>query len=66
MFSSYARNRRPWDKRGFYDAPLLLSCTSQPLPRIETCLDCNRIAHTVIVNQLNPSVYTVKSGRLHS
>jgi hypothetical protein len=27
-------------------------------------LNCNRIAHKVIVEQIKPSVYTVKSGRL--
>ena len=64
MLLSHARNRRRWDKRGFYDATLLLSCPSQPLLRLGPCLNCNRIAHTAIVDQLNPSFYTAKSGRL--
>ena len=47
MLTSYSRNRRAWDKRGFYDPTLLLRCPSQPLPGIARWLNCNRIAHTV-------------------
>ena len=49
MLTSHARNRSPWDKRGFYDPTLLVWCPSQPLPGMGSCLNCNRIAHKVIV-----------------
>jgi hypothetical protein len=41
---------------------LLLLCPSQPLPRKGHSFNCNRIAHTVIVGQIKPSVDTAKIG----
>ena len=66
MLTGHARDRRAWDKRRFYNPTLLLWCPAQPLPRIGYCLNCNRIAHTVMVGQIKPSVYTAKTGRLRT
>ena len=64
MLTGHSGNRSSRDKRGFYDATLLLPCSSQPFQGSGRCLNCIRIAHKVSVGQKNPAVYTAKSGRL--
>ena len=64
MLTGHSGNRSSRDKRGFYDATLLLPCSSQPLQGRGRCLNSIRIAHKVSVEQKNPAVYTAKSGRL--
>jgi hypothetical protein len=62
MLTGHSGNRSSRDKRGFYDATLLLPCSSQPFQGRGRCLNCIRIAHRVSVGQKNPAVYTAKSG----
>ena len=64
MLTGHSRNRSPRDKRRFYDATLLLPCSSKPSRGRDRCLNCKRIAHKAIVGQKKPIVYTAKSGRL--
>ena len=64
MLTGHSGNRSSRNKRRFYDATLLLPCSSLPLMRRGRFLNCFRIAHKVSVRQKNPDVYTAKSGRL--
>jgi hypothetical protein len=64
MLTGHSGNRSPRDKRRFYDATLLLPCSSQPPQGRGRFLNCNSIAHKAIVGQKKPAVYTAKSGRL--
>jgi hypothetical protein len=66
MLTGHSGNRSSRDKRGFYDATLLLPCSSQPFQGRGRCLNCIRIAHKVSLGQKNPAVYTAKSGRLRN
>ena len=51
-----------WLLRSDASPPVSFATASGKRP----CLNCNRIAHKVIVGQIKPPVYTVKSGRLQT